>query len=88
MQNTIMFIIIVCATFLERVKPVSTSANPACMKKTSTPAIKTHIAFSETAVSATTAGSAGSGPCAKMDFAVMSASTTASSTAKMRVPFD
>ena len=36
------FIIIVCAAFLARVKPVSTSANPACMKSTSTPPIISH----------------------------------------------
>ena len=43
MQNTIMFIIMVWATFLARVKPVSTRAKPACMKKTRKPAISIHI---------------------------------------------
>ena len=43
MQNTIMFIIMVWATFLVRVKPVSTRAKPACMKKTRKPAISIHI---------------------------------------------
>ena len=43
MQNTIMFIIIVWATFLARVKPVSTRAKPACMKKTRKPATSIHI---------------------------------------------
>ena len=40
-----MFIIMVWATFLARVKPVSTSAKPACMKKTRKPASNTHITF-------------------------------------------
>ena len=43
MQNTIMFIIIVWATFLARVKPVSTRAKPACMKKIRKPATSIHI---------------------------------------------
>ena len=49
MQNTIMFIIIVWATFFERVKPVSTSANPACMKNTRNPVMKVHMIFVEVA---------------------------------------
>jgi hypothetical protein len=38
-----MFIIIVWATFLARVKPVSTSAKPACMNMTRKPASRVHI---------------------------------------------
>ena len=38
-----MFIDIVCATFLARVKPVSTSANPACMNMTRKPVISVHM---------------------------------------------
>ena len=45
MQNTIMFIIMVCATFLDRVNPVSTSANPACMKNTRNPVMNVHMMF-------------------------------------------
>ena len=41
-QNTIMFIIMVWATFFARVKPVSTSAKPACIKKTRKAASITH----------------------------------------------
>ena len=36
------FIIIVCAAFFARVKPVSTSAKPACMNSTSTPPTISH----------------------------------------------
>ena len=43
MQNTIMFIIIVWATFFVRVKPVSTRAKPACMKNTRNPEINIHM---------------------------------------------
>ena len=49
MQNTIMFIIMVWATFLARVKPVSTSAKPACMKKTRKPVMKVHMMFVDVA---------------------------------------
>ena len=38
-----MFIIIVWATFFVRVKPVSTSAKPACMKNTRKPPINIHM---------------------------------------------
>ena len=37
------FIIIVCAAFLARVNPVSTSAKPACMKRTKTPPVINHV---------------------------------------------
>ncbi len=36
------FIIMVWATFLARVKPVSASANPACMNMTRKPAMSVH----------------------------------------------
>src|SRR6267143_1956135 len=42
------FIIMVCATFLARVKPVSTSANPACMNMTRKPVSSVHITLIET----------------------------------------
>src|SRR5437867_4124661 len=42
------FIIMVCATFLARVKPVSASANPACMNMTRKPVIRVHMRFMET----------------------------------------
>jgi hypothetical protein len=37
----------VCDAFFARHSPVSTSANPACMKMTRKPAISTHIMFIE-----------------------------------------
>ena len=43
-----MFIIIVCAAFFARVKPVSTSANPACMKSTRTPPSISQVTLIET----------------------------------------
>src|SRR2546426_1841639 len=42
------FIIIVCATFFARVKPVSTSANPACMNMTRKPVNSVHMMLIET----------------------------------------
>src|SRR5438094_2335745 len=42
------FIIIVCATFFARVKPVSTSANPACMNMTRKPVNRVHMMLMET----------------------------------------
>src|SRR2546425_1799641 len=42
------FIIMVCATFFARVKPVSTSANPACMNMTRKPVNSVHITLIET----------------------------------------
>ena len=36
------FIAIVCAAFLARLKPVSTSAKPACMNMTRKPATSVH----------------------------------------------
>ncbi len=42
------FIIIVCATFFARVKPVSTSANPACMNMTRKPVSRVHMRLIDT----------------------------------------
>src|SRR2546422_4515252 len=42
------FIIIVCATFFARVKPVSTSAKPACMNMTRKPVSKVHMTLIDT----------------------------------------
>ena len=39
---TMKFIVMVCATFFARVKPVSTNAKPACMNMTRNPARSTH----------------------------------------------
>ena len=44
------FIVIVCAAFLARVKPVSASANPACMNITRKPAMSVQTKLSETRV--------------------------------------
>ena len=43
----IRFIAIVLTAFFERVKPVSTIANPSCMNITRKPAISSHARFSE-----------------------------------------
>ena len=42
------FIIMVCATFFARVKPVSASANPACMNMTRKPVSSVHIRLIDT----------------------------------------
>jgi hypothetical protein len=42
------FIIMVWATFLARVKPVSASAKPACMNMTRNPASRVHMMLIET----------------------------------------
>src|SRR4029450_1866258 len=42
------FIIMVCATFLARVKPVSTSAKPACMNMTRKPVSRVHMRLIDT----------------------------------------
>src|SRR5689334_18768734 len=42
------FIIIVCATFLARVKPVSARANPACMNMTRKPVSNVHMRLIDT----------------------------------------
>ena len=44
-QKSIRFFIIMLPAFLARVKPVSTIANPACIKKTSAAPTSTHIVF-------------------------------------------
>ncbi len=42
-EKSIMFFIMIFPAFLALVNPVSTIANPACMKKTNAAAIKTQI---------------------------------------------
>ena len=44
---TMKFIDIVCAAFLARIRPVSTSAKPACMKMTRKPATSTQTKLIE-----------------------------------------
>ena len=51
------FIAIVCATFLARVRPVSTSANPACMNMTRKPVISVQTMFMAIFVSLTSLAS-------------------------------
>src|SRR5882762_9333270 len=54
------FIIMVWATFLALVKPVSTRANPACMNMTRKPVTSVHIMLIETLLWPTTSASSAS----------------------------
>ena len=55
MPYTMKFMVMVWAAFLARVKPVSTSAKPACMNITRKPASRTHTKFRATRVCPTAA---------------------------------
>src|SRR5882724_6732021 len=63
------FMVIVCAAFLARVKPVSTMAKPACMNITRNPATKVHtkliatVFAAEAALAALASESAAGTPC-------------------------
>ena len=82
-QNTIMFIIMVCAVFLVRVKPVSTRAKPACMKNTRKPVMNVHMMF----VDVTTSSMVGPLDCAEaMPFTTKTRNITMLGTMSLRRP--
>src|SRR4026207_697528 len=77
-----MFISIVCATFLLRVKPVSTRAKPACMKNTRNPPRIIHMIFKLRVISATS--SPGPPSCANTGVANINISATTTSGSRIR----
>src|SRR6267142_1314107 len=88
MPYTMKFIVIVCAAFFARVKPVSTSAKPACMNITRKPATSVQTKLTDVLVSATAlATSSIFGGAASAASATAGMRNTAASSVSVRVHF-